>query len=171
MTEEKYKEIASFLSDRNLTDFDTLYKAYKEIDSIKEISTNDKDKYLVISEVLDALQKERVIKERNIWKFIKNLTDEELEDFQVALEKQLEDAKAYKKELEDELAGYGIDAEDLVEEKKKSSRWWSVIYLFLALMWMITIPLNTEDIFIGALLSIIPAGFLRKSHEYLKESL
>lgn len=171
MTEEKYKEIASFLSDRKLTDLKTLDKAYQEIDTMKEISTEGKNNYLLMSEILDELQKERVIKERHIWRFIKNLTDDELEDFQVALEKQLENTKAYKKELEEELAEYGIDAEDLIGEKKKSNSWLSAIYLFLALMWLVAISLNIKSLFIGSLLSIIPAGFLKKGHELLKESL
>ena len=171
MTKDKYKEIAIFLSDRNLTDLKTLDKAYQEIDTIKEISTDGKNNYLLMSEILDALQKERVIKERHIWRFIKNLTNEELDGFQAALENQLEDKKAYKEELEKELAEYDIDGQDLIDKERQSNSWRSVVYLFLALMWLVAISLNIKSLFIGSLLSIIPAGFLKKSHKLLKESL
>jgi len=58
-----------------------------------------------------------------------------------------------------------------MQKEKEINNWISYIYLFITIMWIVSLAININNIFLAIIFCIIPAIFLKKSMLYLKKSL
>lgn len=151
MEKEDYKEVTEMLSNKELLSEEELDKVYEDIKTIKEMDVEGENKYITMAKIINELEKERLIKEKDIMDFLNKLSKDELDEFNDA--------------VLDELDEYEIEDDDDIEIISFGFR--IHLSMIMATVWLIFIASSVNNLFTAMALSVFPAYFMKRANEMI----